>query len=189
MSLFKKKVTFPTACEYSFNTWEKHYIAEKNRYTSAAIESEGLTGKFELSREQIDILWTELEYFHNYVIIVYANFYFSGKQSSEDISYVESQKYAHFLLGSLRGEDKAAVEKSIDGLVSFVDAVEAKTSSIDETAAVNAEMITTFGAMVLAERAKAKLPDLNDAVLSYLVSRVWAAGQATFSSRLKIVWK
>jgi hypothetical protein len=120
--------------------------------------------------------------------MVYAYYYFSGKHSSEDISYVVGQKYVHFLLMGLRKESKASAEKTMDDFIKYFDEIEAKTSNIDDTKAMSADSMATFGVMVLSDRVKTKMPNLDDTVLKYLVQRVWAAGESGYSSA-KVVWQ
>jgi len=76
----------------------------------------------------------------------------------------------------------------MDDFIKYFDEIEAKTSNIDDTKAMSADSMATFGVMVLSDRVKTKMPNLDDTVLKYLVQRVWAAGESGYSSA-KVVWQ
>lgn len=189
MSLFKIKVTFPQSCDYSFNTWHKHYIPNKEQYTSDAIKEAGLTGKLSLTEKQVDIIWSELEYLHNYLIIVYAYYYFAGKHSGKEVARIVTQQYLDYLLIGLRHESTDTAIMTRDSFAKYVREAESKTSDVKNKGALDAESLATFGVMTTSERIKSQISELDQEVLKYLFQRVWAAGMVAFNNaKMKVSW-
>lgn len=187
MALFKKKIVFPTLCEYGFRTWEVGYVANKYELTSEAIESLGLSG-LKPTAKQIDLLWMELEYLFMYQVMVYAYVYFAGKQTSEDISFVLSQKYFNFLLTDLRKELKPDAIKALEGFVDFSEEVAVILNKRDDSAPIVGDSLATYPVMVLNQHVETQIPKLKD-VATYLVTNyAWASSKSLYNLG-KIIWE
>jgi len=191
MSFLKRKIPFPKLCEYAFNTWGQHYIPNREDYTRRAIEAAGVT--FKPTKDQLDFLWTQLEYYYVDLIVVYAYEYFGGKYESEQISYAVSKQYAEFLLTELRKQDKETAGKTLDGVVDFIDAISAKLESTgwEDTPMSVTDMVNKvavpFAGMVLYDRITQKMPELKNVILQLAVNTAMASAQAGFRIG-KVTW-